>query len=108
MSKKTKLQWLCRDYLSRLKHVCETHGLGGWLDNIIKANMRGECEATEKEVELLSRAVNDERVTRKDIPIMLGKSYRQCMDDNDFDTIKKLPHVGIYSKVSVELYSNNK
>ena len=30
------------------------------------------------------------------------------MDDNDFDTIKKLPHVGIYSKVSVELYSNNK
>lgn len=38
----------------------------------------------------------------------LGKSYRQCNDDGTFDNIKKLRHVGIYSKVSALLFKSKK
>ena len=101
-----KLQELCRGYLYRLKYMAKKHGLGEWLDNIIKANSKNECEATEKEVHMLSRLCDDERVQRKDVPTILEKSYRQCFEDDDFDKIKKLRHVGIYSKVSALLYKN--
>jgi len=84
------------------------HGLRKWLNELIKENRRGECEATEKEVEMLSRLCDDERLSRTDVPKVLGKSYRQCFDNDDFDKIKKLKHVGIYSKVSTILYANKK
>lgn len=80
------------------------HGID--VDAIIRANKRNECEATEKEVSMLSRLVDDERVSRKDIPEIVGKSYRQCYDDGTFDKIKTLKRVGIYSKVSALLYKN--
>ena len=99
-----KLQELCRGYLCKLKYMAKKHGLGEWLDNIIKANSNHECEATEKEVQMLSRLCDDERVQRKDIPNILEKSYRECFDNDDFDKIKKLKHVGIYSKVSAILF----
>ena len=70
------------------------------MDNIIESNSRGECSSTEEEVELLARIIDDERVARKEIPKILGKSYRQCFDDDDFNKVKKLRRVGIYSKVS--------
>lgn len=70
------------------------------MDNIIESNSRGECSSTEEEVELLARIIDDERVARKEIPKILGKSYRQCFDDDDFNKVKKLWRVGIYSKVS--------
>lgn len=84
------------------------HGLRKWLNELIKENRRGECEATEKEVQMLSRLCDDERLSRTDVPKVLGKSYRQCFDNDDFDKIKKLKHVGIYSKVSTILYANRK
>ena len=84
--------------------MAKKHGLGEWLDNIIKANANNECAATEKEVQMLSRLCDDERVQRKDIPNILEKSYRECFDNDDFDKIKKLKHVGIYSKVSAILF----
>lgn len=100
------LQALCRDYLCKLRHMGKKHGID--VDSIIRANKRKECEATNKEVEMLSRCVDDERVSRTDVPKILGKSYRQANDDGDFDRIKKLNHQGIYSKVSALLYKNRK
>jgi len=106
MNKESKLQELCRDYLYKLRHIAKRHGLLTWVDNTINANKRGECVSTEDEVEMLARMVEDDRISRTDVPKLLGKSYRQCFDDNDFDNIKKFKHVGIYSKVSALLYKN--
>ena len=102
---KDVLQSLCREYLSRLRYMAEKHGLLPWVDETIKANRRHECEATKKEVEMLSRLCNDERVSRTDIPKILGNSYRQANDDEDFERVKKLKHQGIYSKVSALLFA---
>ena len=98
------LQALCRDYLLRLRYMAKKHGID--VDSIIRANKRNECEATNKEVEMLARCVDDERVSRTDIPKILGKSYRQANEDEDFEHIKKLKHQGIYSKVSALLFKS--
>ena len=98
------LQAMCRDYLSRLRYMGKKHGID--VDAIIKLNKRGECSATNKEVEMLARCVDDERVSRSDIPKILGKSYRQANEDEDFEHIKKLKHQGIYSKVSALLFKS--
>lgn len=109
MSKRDeRLQALCRGYLRRLRHIASKYGLEGFVDDIIESNRRNECEGTRNEVEMLARMVNDDRIERSDIPKALGKSYRQCMEDNDFDRIKKLGRVGIYSKISVLLRKNKK
>ena len=100
------LQALCRDYLGKLRYMAKKHGID--VDSIIRANKRKECEATNKEVEMLSRCVDDERVSRTDVPKILGKSYRQSNDDGDFERIKKLKYQGIYSKVSALLYKSRK
>lgn len=97
------LQAMCRDYLGKLRYMGKKHGIE--VDSIIRANKRKECEATNKEVEMLSRCVDDERVSRTDIPKILGKSYRRSEEDGDFDRIKKLKHQGIYSKVSALLFA---
>lgn len=86
--------------------MADKHGLGFWVRDMIRENKRGECEATKNEVEMLSRICNDERVSRTDIPKILGKSYRQTNEDGDFDRIKKLKHQGIYSKVSALLFKS--
>lgn len=98
-SRNETLQRLCRDYLGRLRYVASKHGLLPQLNNLIAMNKRRECIGTEREVQMLSRMVDDERVSRADIPTIMGKSYRQCNEDGTFDNIKKLRHVGIYSKV---------
>ena len=98
------LQALCRDYLGKLRYMGKKHGID--VDSIIKLNKRGECSATNKEVEMLSRCVDDERISRTGIPKILGKSYRQSNDDGDFEKVKKLRHVGMYSKVSALLFSS--
>ena len=100
------LQALCRDYLGRLRYMAKKHGID--VDSIIRANKRKECSATEYECQMLSRMVNDERVSRTDVPKILGKSYRQSNEDGDFERIKKLKYQGIYSKVSTLLYKNRK
>jgi hypothetical protein len=96
------LQALCRDYLGKLRYMGKKHGID--VDGLIRLNRQKKCEATQREVELLSRAVDDERVSRTDVPKILGKSYRQSNEDGDFERIKKLKHQGIYSKVSALLY----
>ena len=96
------LQALCRDYLLRLRYMAKKHGID--VDGIIRLNRQKKCEATNREVEMLSRMVDDERVSRTDIPKMLGESYRQSESNGVFDKIKKLRHVGIYSKVSALLF----
>ena len=103
MTKQAKLQALCREYLSRLEYMADKHGLGGWVRETLRANKRGECEATKKEVSMLSRLVDEERIERKDSPTLLSKSYRQCESDVTFNKIEKLPRVGIYSRVSALL-----
>lgn len=97
------LQALCREYLGRLCNIAQKHGLGGFVSETIKANSRGECAATEQEVSMLSRLCDDERIKRTDIPKILGKSYRESNENNDFNKVHKLKHVGIYSKVSALL-----
>ena len=102
------LQRLCRGYLSRLRHVASKHGLLPQLNSLIAMNKRQECVGTEREVQMLSRMVDDERLSRSDVPKVLDKSYRQTNEDGDFDRIKKLKHQGIYSKVSALLYKSRK
>ena len=84
-------------------HFVNSHGMD--VDGIIRANKRNECEATQKEVEMLARCVDDERISRTDIPKILGESYRKSESDGVFDKIKRLRHVGIYSKVSTLLFA---
>lgn len=98
------LQVLCRKYLHKLRLVGARRGID--VDSMIRANKEGICKATVEEVELLSRCVCDERVSRVDIPRLLGLSYRQCVNTSLFDKIKKLPHVGVYSKISVLINKN--
>ena len=100
------LQALCRDYLGKLRYMAKKHGID--VDSIIRANKRNECEATNKEVEMLARCVDDERISRTDIPKLLGESYRQSESTGVFGKIKKLRHVGIYSKVSALIYKNKR
>lgn len=104
------LQALCRDYLGRLRDVAKEHGLLPQLNGLIEMNRRKECEATEHECEMLSRLCDDERIKRTDVPKILGKSYRRCFEDGDFDNpnLKKLRPVGIYSKVSALLFKAKK
>lgn len=97
------LQALCRQYLYRLRYMADKHGLGRFVMDTIRANKRGECEGTRKEVDMLARLCDDDRIQRTDVPKLLGKSYRQCVDDGTFDRLDKLPHTGIYSKVSALL-----
>ena len=98
------LQALCRDYLLRLRYMAKKHGID--VDSIIRANRRKECEATNKEVEMLARCVDDERISRTDIPKLLGESYRQSESNGVFGKIKKLKRVGIYSKIGAILLGN--
>ena len=98
------LQALCRDYLGKLRYMAKKHGID--VDSIIRANKRSECEATKKEVEMLARCVDDERISRADIPKLLGESYRQVESDGVFGKIKKLRRVGIYSKVSALIFKS--
>lgn len=100
------LQALCRDYLGRLRYMGKKHGID--VDSIIRANKRKECSGTKYECQMLARMCDDERVSRTDIPKILGKSYRKANDDEDFERIKKLKHQGIYSKISALLYKSRK
>jgi len=97
------LQALCRDYLGRLRYMGKKHGID--VDSIIRANKRKECSGTEYECQMLARMCDDERVSRTDVPKILGKSYRQTNEDLDFEQIKKLKYQGIYSKVSALLFA---
>jgi len=97
------LQALARHYLVRVRKLAERHGLLPWVDETIKANAENKCAATEDEVRALSRLCDDERLKRREVPRFLGKSYRRCVEDEDFEHLPTLRHLGIYDKLSVLL-----
>ena len=99
-----ELQRIARHYLFMLKSIASKFGLLEWLDNLIEENKRGECSATEEECRMLTRLCDDERVTRKDIPKIIGKSYRNCVENQVFERLETLKRVGIYDKISVLLF----
>ena len=105
MTTNDKLQSIFREYAERIKHIASKHGLGKWLDNLLQKNINNECSATEEEVEMMARICDDERITRVEIPKLLDKSYRMAFEEEDFEKIKKLKRVGIYSKVNALLYA---
>lgn len=103
-----KLQVLCRDYLHKLKVIAYSYGLGKFIDDTIELNKQDKCHGTEEECKLMARILDEERLERKDVPTLLGKSYRKCNEDGTFKAIKTLHRVGIYSKVSALLLLNSK
>ena len=105
MTRNAKLRQICRNYLQRLRHMADKHGLTSWLDQAIKDTKHKDCEPTEHECQMLARLVNDERVTRAQIPHLLNKPQRQCGDDDDYDKLPKLRRLGIYDKVGTLLYA---
>ena len=106
MTQNATLRKMCRGYLQRLRRHASKHGLTQWLNQAIEDTKRQDCSPTEQEVMLLSRAVDDERLQRTEVPPLLGKNYMECFVDEDFEKIKKLKRVGIYSKVSTLLYAD--
>ena len=108
MKRNAMLRSLCRTYLHRLEHMAMKHGLGSWLKDTIKETKDENCKPTEYEVQMLSRLVDDERIQRIDIPPMLGKNYKDCTYDDEFEKIKKLRPLGRYSKVSALLFAEEK
>ena len=99
------LQSMCRKYLKRLRKYADKIGLQKFVDDTIKANRKRECEANEKDVEMLARMAKDDRVNRTDVPKILGVTYRECNDKDLFQNIKRITNRGSYSKVSAELYA---
>lgn len=84
--------------------MARKRGLIGWLDTTIADNRARRCEATEKEVRMLSRLCDDANIKRSEVPDILGKSYRRCVDDNDFERIRtNASNRAIYDKVSTML-----
>lgn len=101
-----KLQIICRDYLHKLKGIASEYGLGKFIDDTIELNKQDKCHGTEEQCNLMARLLDEERLERKDVPTLLGKSYRKCNEDGTFKAIKTLHRVGIYSKVSALLLTN--
>lgn len=92
------LQKLVRGYLKKLEYLASKHGLSLFVKSTINANKRGDCKATRHEADMLSRMVDDGRLFIEEIPSILGKSYRQCVDNDLFDSIWILKS---YSKIDV-------
>lgn len=87
--------------------MADKHGLTSWLEQAIKDTKRSDCSPTEKECEMLSRIVDDERLTRVEVPPILCKGYHKCFNEDDFYKIKKLRPLGRYSKVNTLLYAES-
>lgn len=100
------LQAIARGYLVRLRHMAKKHGLLTWVDETIRENKANRCSATKNEVRMLSRLCDDDSVKRADIPEMLNKSYRQCVEDEDFEKIRTIKRRGTYDKVSALLLAS--
>ena len=95
------LQKLVRVYQKKLEHLDSKHGLSLFVKSTIKANKRGDCKATRHEADMLARMVDEDRLFREEIPRILGKSYRKCVDNDLFSSIGRLKPKGSYSKIDV-------
>lgn len=97
------LQVIARSYLVRLRKTAAKLGLLPWLDKTIADNKANRCAATKDEVHMLARLCDDDSLKRTDVPKLLGKSYRRCVEDEDFERIPTVPRRGIYDKISALL-----
>ena len=97
------LQVIARSYLVRLRKTATKLGLLPWLDKTIVDNKANRCAATKDEVRMLARLCDDDSLKRTDVPKLLGKSYRRCVEDEDFERIPTVPRRGIYDKISALL-----
>lgn len=104
--RKDKLQELCREYLGNLRHIARKYGLEGFVRDMMNRNKRKECVATEREVKMLARISNRDRIRRVEVPPILGKTYRECNDADLFGNIDRIENRSSYSRVSAELYGN--
>lgn len=104
----SEMQRIARKYLESIIPLAKKYGLFGWLMDIIEENKRGECSATIEETQALARLCDDERVTRQDVPKLLDRSYRNCVENGVFETLHTLKRVGIYDKISVLLFKKDK
>ena len=97
------LQAIARAYLVKLRNTAKKHGLLPWLDKTIVDNKANRCAATKDEVRMLARLCDDDSLKRTDVPKLLGKSYRRCVEDEDFEKIRTIKRRGIYDKISALL-----
>ena len=95
------LQKLVRGYLKKLEYLASKHGLSIFVKSTINANKRGDCKPTRQEADMRARMVDKDRLFREEIPSILGKSYRQCVDNDLFNSIGRLKSKGSYSKIDV-------
>lgn len=95
------LQKLARKYLHRVSVLADKYNLKNWVQQMLKSNIKGECIASKDDVELLAKIVEDDCIKVKDIPKLLGVSYRHIVDNNI--KFKKLEDRGHISKVDVLL-----
>ena len=98
-----ELQENFRSYIKVLKNKFDNETVSECINKLLRDNVNGDCAATEEQVDMIAKLVDEDRMKREEIPRMFGKSYKQCVDDNIFSKIKTLPKVGIYSKVSALL-----
>ena len=103
------LQILFRELLYRLrKKLSNSARCTEFIDGLRRDSIRGTCVADEGEVRLLSNALGEGTIKRREIPKKLGISYRQCIKEGIFKKIKKTRKVGIYDRISVSLFKRNK
>ena len=91
---------LCTKYLNILRPMANKHGLLPFVDTMVKDMEDGKCKPTDEEAEMLSRMVDDERLSRTEVPKLFSMSYRKFYEQGLFDRVKTLKHQGIYSKIS--------
>jgi Trp operon repressor len=98
-----ELQEIFRSYIKVLKNKFDNETVSECINKLLCDNENGKCSATEEQVDMIAKLVDEDRMKREEIPQMFGKSYKQCVEGNIFNKIKTLPKVGIYSKVSALL-----
>lgn len=95
------IQLLARKYLNKVIPLADKYRLRNYVLDLLNLNLKGECAATKEDVELLAKIVEDDCIKVKDIPKLLGVSYRHIVDNNI--KFKKLEDRGHISKVDVLL-----
>lgn len=99
-------QSLFRSMLERTRGMAKAAGLGEWVERTLSENKSGRCAATDEQVDMLSRMLDEERIDRRDVPRELGLSYRFCVENGVFERLRKLLHLGTYSRTDTAVMKN--
>lgn len=95
------MQTLTRKYLNRIMLMSDKYQIRSYVSDLIEKNLKGECISTKEDVELLAKIVDEDCIKVREIPKVLGVSYRYIIDNNI--KFKKLEDKGRISKVDVLL-----